>query len=99
MTDIPLAREIDHQNPIEIETETGIIRLLPSLVTCGGGKRKCWATIDGVCHSKPEMKQPCHVLFRGRKIAGSFTKVKAADYLWQVTYETLIAVPEFWAEA
>ena len=99
MHDIPLAREIEHQNPIEIETETGIVRLLPSLLTGGSGKRKWWAKIDGVCHSKPELKTPCHVLFQGRKIAGSFTKVTTVDYLWQVTYETLIAAPEFWVEA
>jgi len=99
MIDIPLAKDIDPKIPIEIQTETGIFRLFPLHVTRGIGKEKWNMSIKGVCHSEAETKKQCHVLFKGSKIEGIFSKVAAVDYLWHVTYDTVISNPEFWSEA
>ena len=98
MTDIPLSKDIDPKVPIEIQTETGIFRLFPLHVTRGSGKRKGNLTIRGVCHSPAELLTRCHALFKGHKIEGSFSRVEAADYVWHVTYDMVVAIPEFWGE-
>jgi hypothetical protein len=99
MIDIPLAKDIDPKTPIEIQTETGIFRLFPLKVARGLGEQKWSLSIRGVCHSEAETMKPCHVLFKGRKIEGAFSKVGAVDYVWHVTYNMIIAIPEFWSEA
>jgi len=99
MNDIPLAKNIDPKIPVEVQTETGIFRLFPLHVTRGHGKRKWNVSIRGVCHSQAEMMKQCHVRFKGRKIDGAFSKVAAVDYVWHVTYDMVIAIPEFWGEA
>ncbi len=99
MIDLPLVKDIDPKIPVEIQTETGILRLFPLHVIRGLGGQKWNVSIKGVCHSEAKTKNQCHVLFKGRKIEGAFTKVTAADYVWQVTYDMVIAVPEFWGEA
>jgi len=95
MIDIPLAKDIDPKTPIEIQTETGIFRLFPLHVTRGVGKGKWNVSIRGVCHSEAETMKPCHVLFKGSKVEGVFSKVTSVDYLWHVTYDMAIDIPEF----
>jgi hypothetical protein len=99
MIDIPLAKDIDPKTPIEIQTETGIFRLFPVRVKRGKGDRKWCVAIEGICHSRAELLKQSHVLFKGQKIGGIFSRAKEASYLWHVTYEMIIAIPEFWGEA
>jgi hypothetical protein len=99
MKEIPPAKDIDSKSPIEIQTGTGIIRMFPLRVRRGDGRKRWCASIEGVCHTQVELMKQCFVLFKGREIGGNFSSVAVADYLWHVTYEMIIAVPEFWGEA
>lgn len=97
MKEIPRLVDFDAEQPIEIETEKGILRMFPLRYKRGVGRNKWRVAIQGICHSNAELIQHCHVLFQGREIEGKFSKIKAANYLWQVTFETVIPAPEFWA--
>jgi len=98
MKDLPLPQHIDPKSPIEIQTETGIVRAFPLRLTHGSGRKKGCVSIEGICHANVKWLKQCFVLFQGRPIRGVFSRVKEVNYRWRFKFETIAPIPEYWVK-
>jgi len=97
--DLPLFKDINRQVPIEIETATGAVQLLPNETRRGSGNQKWSLAIKGNVSSQVTVLGQCHVHFKGRRLAGHFTKAFEINGLWSVTFETEVPIPDYWGES
>ena len=94
--DIPLFKEFKSNKPIEIQTASGIVQLFPHDAVHGTGDKVFWLSIHGVCISKVEPMTQCFVYYKGTECGGHFSMVKKLKGVWEVIFETIISVPEYW---
>lgn len=97
--DIPPFKTFNGKTPIDIQTPDDIVQLFPLRPKRGTGTQKWCLSIEGIVRKKVEVMKQCYVFFQGNELGGNFSKVKEADGIWLVTFETIIPVPEFWGEA
>lgn len=94
--DIPLFKEFKSNKPIEIQTAFGIVQLFPHDAVHGTGDEAFCVTIHGICVSKVEPMTQCFVYYKGTEYDGHFSSVKELKGVWEVKFETIIPVPEYW---
>jgi hypothetical protein len=97
--DIPLPKDLNRDTPVEIETPDGIVEFFPHSVTRGTGFDKFCVTIHGICTTKIKPMTQCFVYFKGTGYGGNFTKVSELKHGYDVCFETIIPVPEYWGES
>ena len=94
--DIPPFKELNSNKPIEIQTSVGIVQLFPHDVVHGAGDEAFCVSIHGVCISKIEPMTQCFVYYKGTECGGHFSTVKELKGVWEVIFETVIPVPQYW---
>jgi hypothetical protein len=95
--DIPLAKDLNDKNPIDVKTKTGIVKLFPFSINRGNGDKKWCVDIFGVCESEVEEMAQCFVFFKGVEFGGHFSSVQQRGKVWRVTFHTIISNPDFWS--
>ena len=96
--DIPLFKDLNEKSTIEIQTQNGIVQMIPFRVIRGEGRNKWVVDIQGFCLSEPPIATQCHLFFKGREIGCGFKSVKKIERGWQATMDTIISIPEWWGE-
>ena len=97
--DIPPIKDFSLENPIDVQTENGIVQLFPYRGTRGKGREKWRLTIEGYCRSAVETNKQCKVYYGGKDARALFAQVKKVKDVWQVTLETAIISPAYWGDA
>jgi hypothetical protein len=97
--DIPLAKDLNKDALIDIQTETGKVQLIPFRVIRDAGKQKWCVSIEGICRSEVNPMTQCYVHFKEAEIGGNFSKMTGSkNGWWDARFETIISIPEFWGE-
>jgi hypothetical protein len=84
--DIPLFKDLNYKNPIDVQTEKGVIQVTPFHVRRGEGKMKWVIEIDGLCRSEPPIATQCYVIFKGHELGASFHKVSQQQGVSRLDY-------------
>src|SRR5690348_8285314 len=96
--DIPFFKDFKSNKPIEIQTASGIVQLFPHDAFHGTGDETFCVTIHGICISKVEPISQCFVYYKGTECGGHFSMVNGLKGVWEVIFETIIPIPEYWGE-